>query len=726
MPSAWQIRAEMQKRRRRGLLDDREDSKASSASADVDSGNMGMSAALDEVRRAMQEVLLDAVQEEGAILRSFDGLLTRHSEAICSQVEQFLASADYSSRPSFKNSFGGTAQVRTPPVSGGPCLRRTGHASNPFAADNDDLDIRKGCKGMEAALPVIILPCNPPTSDSLTDSDNETEAPPTRTAWNLEVTSETASDNDSDERAQQEEVNGMLRRKRIARSSHMLTEAIMAEDLEEEEEIQSQKRQLRLTRMQQAEAQRELKARKSALQRMKCQHLEGGDINRGVVQSLEEALWEKAADIVVSPRFDYASAFLIILNSIFVGIQTDEAASEPGAEPNKIWRATDAIFCLLFTGELLWRVYVFRLQFFTLPDWKWNVFDTILVVLQLFEETLAVIIAVTGASTEDDDGVAMNFSFMRVLRVLKLVRIIRLFRVLRIIGELRTIVASIAGCIRPLMSAVILLMLMMYVFGVFFTQVVTSHFEESSETLATYTSESPLVEHFGSLFQSVYSLYKAILGGEDWGDLSNPIIQHISPAYGVVFTLYIAFSSLAMMNVMTGVFVEAALAIAKKDEDRDMMNHLRQLLAVTDVEGDGRLTLAEFKAQMQSPEMMEFFKCIDIDSSEALALFDILDCEDTGTLISDNFVNGCLRLRSPARALDLEVLGMQQRKLQALILKKLQKLEDLAHHGGRIPSRQCPPSSGGLPIRETSAKQLLRAAASAASSRLSGTNLPKE
>merc|ERR1712048_681228 len=112
-----------------------------------------------------------------------------------------------------------------------------------------------------------------------------------------------------------------------------------------------------------------------------------------------------------------------------------------------------------------------------------------------------------GQSEEEDDGVGFNFSFMRVLRVLRLIRIIRLFRVLRVIGELRTIVSSIAGCIRPLLSALLLLFIMIYVVAVFFTQVVSDWLEEDVSRIET----SSLRKDFGSLGQSIFSLYQAVL-----------------------------------------------------------------------------------------------------------------------------------------------------------------------------------------------------------------------
>eukprot|EP00913_Durusdinium_trenchii_P003197 g2957.t1 len=64
-------------------------------------------------------------------------------------------------------------------------------------------------------------------------------------------------------------------------------------------------------------------------------------------------------------------------------------------------------------------------------------------------------------------------------------------------------------------------------------------------------------------------------GGVDWNDLSLPL-EPISPIMSLIFALYIAFAVplfsrqtvLAMMNVVTGVFVESALGSAREDRTK--------------------------------------------------------------------------------------------------------------------------------------------------------------
>merc|ERR1712014_558614 len=104
-----------------------------------------------------------------------------------------------------------------------------------------------------------------------------------------------------------------------------------------------------------------------------------------------------------------------------------------------------------------------------------------------------------------------------------------------------------------------------------------------------------------------------------------------------------------MLNVITGVFVESALLTAKTDKDLFMVNHVRNLFRTVDIDQSGSICWAEFEKALASPEMLEVFKQVDMDISEAESLFKLLDVDDTGTIDVGEFITGCSRLRGPAK-----------------------------------------------------------------------------
>merc|ERR1719162_1946440 len=112
------------------------------------------------------------------------------------------------------------------------------------------------------------------------------------------------------------------------------------------------------------------------------------------------------------------------------------------------------------------------MAFFYNAAWTWNCLDVLVVSLQIFEELFTV--AVHGY---DSEGANLNLSFLRLLRVLRLVRLVRLVRVLRFIRELRTLVTSIFGSLMSLTWTITLLVLVIYVVSLFFTQVVSDNLD---------------------------------------------------------------------------------------------------------------------------------------------------------------------------------------------------------------------------------------------------------
>lgn len=366
--------------------------------------------------------------------------------------------------------------------------------------------------------------------------------------------------------------------------------------------------------------------------------------------------------LVCRPEFNYFLGLMIVANALAIGVQCDYMARNVFADNPQVFTMLERMFCGVFTLELLLRLYSFRCAFFTMPGWKWNVFDVVVVLLQLIE-----------LFTMDIYQSNLNFSAMRMLRVLRLIRIIRLVRVMRLISELRTIVVSIAGSMRSLLWTVVLLLLMIYIVAVYLTQLVSDYRRDHSK--AGTDVEERLAAYYGSLSLSVLSLYQSMSGGIDWNDAASPLIEHISPLLGVVYALYIAFAVLAIMNVVTGVFVESSLQTAKNDKDLYMVHHVRKLFGEADMDGSGTLSWEEFEGKLIDDQMLQLFKSIDIDIREAKALFQLLDLDEAGSISSEEFLNGCLRLRGPAKSIDLVTVMYEHRRHSRRLERNIMRMD---------------------------------------------------
>eukprot|EP00434_Breviolum_minutum_P029441 symbB.v1.2.026033.t1/scaffold2572.1/size76036/3 len=64
------------------------------------------------------------------------------------------------------------------------------------------------------------------------------------------------------------------------------------------------------------------------------------------------------------------------------------------------------------------------------------------------------------------------------------------------------------------------------------------------------------------------------------------------------------------------------------------------------------LTYMEFEALFNEPHIKSFFQSLDVETSDAWTLFKLMDTSGNGDLDASEFVEGCMRLKGPARSID--------------------------------------------------------------------------
>jgi len=97
--------------------------------------------------------------------------------------------------------------------------------------------------------------------------------------------------------------------------------------------------------------------------------------------------------------------------------------------------------------------------------------------------------------------------------------------------------------------------------------------------------------------------------------------------------------------------------MAREAREESAARQISDLFMTTDGD-DGReqVTWERFNQMLSSEDMQNYFKVINVDPSEALSLFQLLDVDATGTITPQEMVSGLLRLRGSATALELNWL----------------------------------------------------------------------
>jgi len=377
--------------------------------------------------------------------------------------------------------------------------------------------------------------------------------------------------------------------------------------------------------------------------------------------------------VVDSHSFQLAIASLTLLNSVFIGISSDmvmqssmdayinqsQATYADVSRPGWV-EIVDVLFNMLFLSELVLRMVSLGGRFCAGPDWRWNLFDTTIVVLSIAEMSLTTM--------------GINPSFMRVLRVVRILRSLRMLRLMRfahLIRKLRFITLAIVNCSTTLMWAVLVLVLVTFVFSILFLNA-SAQYIADAEGNDLHVEEMRVF--FGSLFMTMLTLFMAVAGGIDWWDVVRLLLE-IHAGYALVFLLFVVITVLAVLNVINAIFVNDAMESARTDVELRMEGELDKtrfmLQTLTSIfremesqnPNGGVILEKDFVQQVESEEVKMQFALMGVHFTDGLNFFKFLDVDGNKELAMEEFVMGCLRLKSGALLIDSNVLIQETKAL---------------------------------------------------------------
>jgi hypothetical protein len=359
---------------------------------------------------------------------------------------------------------------------------------------------------------------------------------------------------------------------------------------------------------------------------------------------------------IYSKRVEAFCVAVIMCNAVFIGIQTDYTVKNPFASEPDFITIGNLAFFVFFWAELGARILVDPPFFFQGPDKLWNYFDLFL----MLSGTFQMIIQSESAGAY----------VLRVLRAGRIMRIAPAIKTHPFFRELRLMVFGLYSCLRGLFWAGILLITVFYLFAMVFVGEATTYIKKQGPDLVKGDNETVdnLRQYFGSLPLALRSLFEAISGGNDWSTFSEPLFE-VGDMLGYFFLLYIFIVFLGFLNVMTGVFVDSALASSVLDaqnleaeEEKMFQETMAAAQKVFTTIGGDRLTKAEFEELLQTREVVDFFRSLELQPEEAVGLFHLLDVDRSEDLSLDEFVQGSLRLKGGAKKIHVATIMDEQRR----------------------------------------------------------------
>lgn len=367
--------------------------------------------------------------------------------------------------------------------------------------------------------------------------------------------------------------------------------------------------------------------------------------------------------------FDLTFSILIAASTILMGAELNYKGSYGSG--HSMFRIFSHLFNLLFLIECGLRMIAQRWFFFTGKDRIWNGLDFSLVAVSLYE----FIIDVSFADGAEQSIGGTGLVVVRVLRNVRTVRLLRLVRIMRFSPEMRLILFMLVESMRSLCFVLCFIVILLFVFALFFTQAAVEYLQPGilEGDLSGLAQGKNLRWYFGSTWRSGWSLFACITGGLDWGVLGPPL-SALPPIYSGIFLFYIAFGTFALLNIITGAFVDGALQKSQNERaivaERELAaqkmctESLRTMFQEVASHDKGELTVEMFVTHLkQNPKVRAWFQRLQIDISDAEKLFNMLDTDDSGTVDIDEFVSSVLELKGQATTMDIKSLSCECRKL---------------------------------------------------------------
>jgi len=372
--------------------------------------------------------------------------------------------------------------------------------------------------------------------------------------------------------------------------------------------------------------------------------------------------------------FEVLVMLTLLASSATLGIETHLNMQDVESDPHVIFRIFDIFWCAAFLLELFVRMLADGGHFLNSrnPEFMWNLTDTVLVAFSTADEVVFML------------GFAIELSQFRLLRMVRLVRVLHLLRVVRFCSDLRIMVNGIAGSVKTLFWAMLLLGIVIFIFGVTFMQLAYNH-------LRTNPDSSDIMIYYGTLGRSMLTLFMAISGGIDWKDAVAPL-STLSEIIDYLMGVYVFFTVFCLINVVTGIFVDNAKALGEQEmlhqragqylRRRRWVKEVVKLFAKMDISAEGDLSYEEFAAEIQDERVQECFRHlgINVENHTADELFELFDVDEDGKIDPHSFEQAIRQFHGAARSIDVYKLRRDTQKISKQLYALSHALADQHGH----------------------------------------------
>lgn len=299
-------------------------------------------------------------------------------------------------------------------------------------------------------------------------------------------------------------------------------------------------------------------------------------------------------EVARNQLFKNITMLVIVMNAIWIGVDTDLNPADLEVDSPLIFQVVDNFFCLFFSFEITVRFMAYQRSGDAFKDFSF-VFDLSLVLTMIWEVWLTSLLVMMMQRSG-----SANMSVLRILRLFRLVRIARVGRLMSSCRELIVLVKGISMGLRSVLSTLFLMMVIIYVFAIIFTQL----FRGSEEAHGCYDG----------VLESMNCLMLNVVFPEQQELMARML--ELGPMTYLLGIFYLLITGLTVMNMLIGVLVEVVSVTAQVDKEETAMKAVKEKieeLLPAEVRNATGITREHFMNVIMDPGLVQTLATIDVD-----------------------------------------------------------------------------------------------------------------
>lgn len=319
----------------------------------------------------------------------------------------------------------------------------------------------------------------------------------------------------------------------------------------------------------------------------------GGTLTYASALQLAQMPWFQSTciRIATNPMFDALMGFIVVLNTASIVMESE--MSETANITMFDWM--NRLFLGVFTIELVMRLTACGLRKLLSVSSLW----------------LDIVIVLTGWLYEImfASGI-QGSSELRIVQALKILRVLRAVRVLRMLTmfqHLWLIVQSFFLCMKPLLSVMFFILIVMFLFAMFAVELMGPDGTEEEPEVAE-------VQHrLRSIVPGMWTIFQ-IMTLDEWYSICEPLLDRFPASY-LFFLPLICITSLTLMNLVTAVVVDVATRETEAEEEQryevfesevaKKAESVKEMFDIMDDDGNGAINEEEFVRCARLPKMLQ-------------------------------------------------------------------------------------------------------------------------